>query len=238
MYGKLKECMKAHRFYRAKKVLFLICSVVLLFFVSGSCKYYNGVYYFYLSTPPKITTDSREAGIHRYFTKKELNDSVYYYYAEGKHSVTKDSVKAKYTTRIGQFRHGEPVKLVWLDGLGDTMRVECYEKNWKRQSVAQYYGEKHIELRREYKDGKQHGTAEYYYSNGNLRQKSFWKEGRMNGEYFNYYPNGQLRIKGYYADDQQDKTFLYLDEQGDTLKIEHWDKGILIDSMSYKSTSY
>lgn len=238
MENLLKKHTNENRFYRTIKILFLICAPVLLSFVSESCRYYNGTYYFYLSTPPKITTDSREAGIHRYFTKKELNDSVYYYYAEGKHSVTKDPTKAKYTTRIGQFRHGDPVKLVWLDGLGDTMRVECYEKNWKRQSVVYYYGEKHIELRREYKDGKQHGTTEYYYPNGNLRQKSFWKEGRMNGEYFNYYSNGQLRIKGYYTEDQYDKTFLYFSEQGDTLKIEHWDNGILIDSMLYGRTHY
>ena len=238
MENLLKKHTNENRFYRTIKILFLICAPVLLSFVSESCRYNNGTYYFYLSTPPKITTDSREAGIHRYFTKKELNDSVYYYYAEGKHSVTKDPTKAKYTTRIGQFRHGDPVKLVWLDGLGDTMRVECYEKNWKRQSVVYYYGEKHIELRREYKDGKQHGTTEYYYPNGNLRQKSFWKEGRMNGEYFNYYSNGQLRIKGYYTEDQYDKTFLYFSEQGDTLKIEHWDNGILIDSMLYGRTHY
>lgn len=232
--SKYKRYSNSHVHNQIATYIFYSLTVLLLLLGSAGCKYYNGTYYFYLSTPPKITTDSREAGSHRYFTRKELNDSVYYYYAEGKHSVTKDPAKAKYTTRIGQFRHGEPVKLVWLDGLGDTMRVECFEKNWKRQSEVHYYGEKHIELRREYKDGKQHGTTEYYYPNGNLRQKSFWKEGRMNCEYFNYYSNGQIRIKGYYNEDLYDKTFLYFSEQGDTLKIEHWDNGILIDSVSLK----
>ncbi|MBQ7490654.1 MAG: hypothetical protein IJT51_09095 [Bacteroidales bacterium] len=219
----------ASKFYKSIGFILFVAAIILLSFGFEGCKFWNGTYYFYLSTPPKITTDWNEADEHRYFTKKTLNDSVFYYYAEGKHSVTKNHDEAKYITRIGQFRHGAPVKLVWLDGFGDTMRVECYEKRWKICSDICYYGEKHIESRNEYKDGKLHGISEDFYPNGIPKTITSWEEGVMHGAYFNYYPNGQLRIKGYYTADKFDKTFLYFNEQGDTLKIEYWDKGILLD---------
>lgn len=214
---------------------FLVCAIIFLTIGAESCKYWNGTYYFYLTSPPHITGDDNEAVQHHYFTKKVLNDSTYYYYADGKHSVTKDSIIAQYTTRIGTFKQGKPVRFIWLDGYGDTMRVDCFESNWNRKSMVTYYGEKRIELKWEYNNGKLHGVAQRFYPNGVLQEVSLWENGKSYGEYLNYHSNGQLRIQGLYSDGKPDGTFLYFSEQGDTLKTERWEKGRFIDSVSYQN---
>ena len=229
---------KVNRYYRAKKSKLYASIIVVFSFAIGGCKFWNGTYYSYLTAPPKVTTDSEEAACYHCFTQKELNDSVYYYYTEGKHLVTKDCSMATYTTRIGQFKHGRPVKLVWLDGLKDTMGVELYGKGGEHLSDVYYYGEKNVKLQQEYKGGKLHGTVLHFYPNGQPKEITNWRDGLLCGDYFNYYPDGQLRIKGHYTNGLCDKTFTYFNEFGDTLEIEHWEEGLLIDSLSGIDSSF
>jgi len=214
---------------------FLVCAIIFLTIGAESCKYWNGTYYFYLTSPPHITSDDNEAVQHHYFTKKVLSDSTYYYYADGKHSVTKDSIIAQYTTRIGTFKQGKPVRFIWLDGYGDTMRSIHFDEKGKRQLEVSYYGEKHIKLMQEYHKDKPDGVEKRYYPSGILLDYTLWKDGKINGEYYHYSPNGHLERKGRYDEDRFDGSWYYFSEQGDTLKTERWEKGRFIDSVSYQN---
>ena len=101
----------------------------------------------------------------------------------------------------------------------DGIKYEVFSKVPFTGSFVRYHENGQLEIRRNYKDGKEHGLREWYYENGQLRIKGNVKDGKLDGlterydrngkdisnsSYETYYENGQLKSKGNYKDGQYD----------------------------------
>ena len=204
-------------------------SLVLLLFATtiialNSCMFRNGIYYEYLAESPIITTDKKLAMQKHIIAQKQLKDTVYYYYTEGVFYQTKNYEEAQrgYITIIKNLKYGKPTGAqVYLDGFGDTLIVDYYDKNNLYLHIS-YYGNKQIECYHEFENGSKHGVARYYYSNGNLQRENYWQYGYLHGEETNCYQNGQIESKGNNKNGIKNGLWVYFDEQGDTIKIENY----------------
>jgi antitoxin component YwqK of YwqJK toxin-antitoxin module len=204
-------------------LLALTCAVL------NGCVFYNGTYYEYLTEAPIITTDKRLAMQKHIIAEKELNDTTYYYYTEGEFKQTKNYEKAMkgYITVIKNLKYGRPDGIqMCLDGYGDTIMIDYYDKNHLDSLHISYYGNKKIEVYLEFKNDKNDGVTKYYYPNGNLKQITHWIDNIEQGEYVYYYKNGNIERKGNYNRGAKDGIWVHFNEQGDTVKIESYTEGV------------
>ena len=211
---------------------FFLSIMLIMFFMLSSCISHNGTYYEYLSEAPHVTTDKRLAMQKYIIVKKELNDTTHYYYTEGVFNQTKNYEKAKkgYITVIKNLKNGKPLgEQVVLDGFGDTIIVDYYDKNHLDSLHISYYGNKKIKMYHEFKEGEKNGIAKYYYPNGNLQQITHWVSNIKQGESVAYYQSGNIESKGSYNRGVKDNVWVYFNEQGDTIKVEHWNIGVILD---------
>lgn len=196
----------------------------MLYFMLSSCGFRDGTYYEYLAEAPLVTTDKRLAmQKQQIVAEKKLNDTTYYYYTEGEFHQTKDYAEAQkgYITVIKNIKNGKPLGIqVVLDGLGDTMIVDYYDKRHLDSLHISYYGNKKMKLYHEFKDGRKNGVAKCYYPNGVLQQIAHWADNVQEGECISYHPNGYVESKGNYNNGVRDGVWVYFDEHGDTIKVE------------------
>ncbi len=181
-----------------KKVVFSL-SVLVIMMACLSCS--TRTYYEYLKESPLITTDKKLAIQKQIVAKKTLNDTVFYYYTEGRYYQTSDYETAKkgFIITIKNLKNRKPIgKQVCLDGLGDTMGVSFYDRNHLDSLHISYFGNQQIKMYHEYKEGIKDGVAKYYYPNGNLQQVTHWESNAEQGEYLLYYPNGNIKEQGNY----------------------------------------
>jgi len=203
----------------------LLLALAIMCVELNSCVFRSGTYYEYLTESPIITTDKRLAMQKHIIAEKKLNDTTYYYYTEGVFNQTKDYEKAKknYITAIKNLKYGKPVGVfVLLDGFGDTIFVDYYDKHNLDSLHISYYGNKQIKFYQEFKNDRKHGVSKSFYQNGNLQQVTNWQEGFLQGEEINGYQNGQVKSKGNNKNGIKSGIWVYLNEQGDTIKTENY----------------
>jgi antitoxin component YwqK of YwqJK toxin-antitoxin module len=156
---------------------------------------------------------------------KKINDTTYHYCTDGRFYQTKNYEKASkgYITRITHLKYGKPIGMqVFLDGFGDTIMVDCYDRNHSDSLHISYYGNKKIKFYQEFKNNRQHGISKSYYQNGNLQQTTNWQDGYLQGEETNGYQNGQIESIGNNKNGVKSGLWVYFNEQGDTIKTENY----------------
>lgn len=220
---------------KQKKLLsksFFLSILTIICLMLNGCTFRNGTYYEYLTNAPIITTDEGLARQKHIIAVKELNDTSYFYYTEVEFNQTKNRETAQkgYITVIKNLKNGKPQGIqVYLDGFGDTLLVNYYDKQHLDSLHISYYGNKKLKLYHEFKNGRKDGIAKYYYPNGNLKQITHWIENIEQGAYVSYYESGNVESKGNYNRGVKDSIWVQFNEQGDTVKVEHWTLGVLVD---------
>ena len=122
----------------------------------------------------------------------------------------------------------ETDKLVYRNGL-------YYEVNSTKPftgSVVEYHDNGQLEMRGNYKDGKDDGLWESYYENGQLEMRGNYKDGEPDGLREFHYDNGQLESRGNVKDGgfgfgQEDGLWEYFDEEGNLTETQEWKDGVL-----------
>ncbi len=71
-------------------------------------------------------------------------------------------------------------------------------------SSVSYHDNGQLEMRGNYKDGKDDGLWEGYYENGQLSVKGNYKDGELHGLYESFHKNGQLNVRRNYKDGKED----------------------------------
>jgi antitoxin component YwqK of YwqJK toxin-antitoxin module len=115
---------------------------------------------------------------------------------------------------------------------------------WKSDSFGEYYDSLaltyhpggRVELQAWYDWGEPVGTWKYYYPDGTLRMQQEYAAGRRSGVWRFYRPNGSLELTVDYAgtdvswvDETKNGTYIYHDARGDTLRVELWLGGQLMN---------
>lgn len=214
----------------SNRVDFHVLPMIIMVVILNSCAVRDGTYYEYLTEAPIITTDKELAMQKHIVATKEQNDTICYYYTEIALSQTKDYEKAKkgYITTIKNLKNGKAIgQQVCLDGFGDTIIVDYYDINHLDSLHISYYGEKKMKFYQELKNGRKHGTSKSFYPNGNLQQSTNWKDGYLHGEEINCYQNEQIQSRGNNQNGVKSGLWVYLNEQGDTIRTERYNLGKL-----------
>ena len=101
-------------------------------------------------------------------------------------------------------------------------------------SSVSYHENGQLEMRGNYKDGKDDGLWESYYENGQLEMRGNYKDGEPDGLREFHYDNGQLESRGNVKDGrfgfgQEDGLWEYFDEEGNLTETQEWKDGELIE---------
>lgn len=104
------------------------------------------------------------------------------------------------------------------------------------QRVELYYPSGKIKTIKRFKDGKLHGISEAWYEDGTPWSRTTYKNNKMIGDYFSNYPDGTPKYVGKYSDGGKDKTWVKYNKEGDTAKIEVYDKGKFVKFERYDKT--
>ena len=99
-------------------------------------------------------------------------------------------------------------------------------------SVVEYHDNGQLEMRGNYKDGKDDGLWESYYESGQLEMRGNYKDGEPDGLREFHYDNGQLESRGNVKDGgfgfgQEDGLWEYFDEEGNLTETQEWKDGVL-----------
>lgn len=106
------------------------------------------------------------------------------------------------------FKNGEPV--------GYSV---SYYRNGKK-NYENYWSEAH----------KLDSISRFWYDNGKIGNEGYYQNGKLHGEWRMYYKNGRLEsIINYDRGDKQGKS-IYFNENGDTSRVELYEKGKLVKS--------
>jgi antitoxin component YwqK of YwqJK toxin-antitoxin module len=128
-------------------------------------------------------------------------------------------VKKKYPNGqewIVFYYNGEPSKETWV-------RAEHYYDNGQMMNI------------RRFKKGIQSGIAESYYIDGSEMAKIVFKDGKKIGYYYKKHQNGKIAYTGDYKNNFKDGKWIMFDEKGDTVKIEVYNEGRLLDSKNFNT---
>ena len=94
--------------------------------------------------------------------------------------------------------------------------------------VSYYHnGVKNYEEQRN-KSHKKFGYFKFWYDNGVLGSIEYFINGQLHGEWKKYYKTGQPEFILNYVHGEKDGKCIYFKENGDTLRVEIYDKGRLI----------
>lgn len=214
----------------SNRINYYVLPMIIVCAILNGCMFYNGTYYEYLTEAPIITTDWQLAMQKQIVAQKRVNDTIYYYCTEVPFRQTKDyeTAKKNYITIIKNLKNGKPIgKQVYLDGLGDTLNIACFDENHLLSLTIYYYGNKIMESYQEYKKDKKHGISQLFYPNGNLRYVTNWKDDYLYSEEISYYQNGQIKNKGNNKDGVKSGLWVYFNEKGDTIQTENYINGVL-----------
>ncbi len=204
-------------------------SIIFLFFLYGC-----GTIYMYFDNE-----DIEVSNIPSKYGERERpfynqDSTPYYYYVKGHLKLTRDSIKAFQNVLYcispykGLKQNGTLYRF-YLNG--DTMSIETFKKGkWDGLNVYFYYGNKR-EICNSWRNGIKYGTEYQYDKNGLIRYICHWDMNKREGEEICYYKNGNICYKGNYRNNCKDGAWYYFTEAGDTLKIEYWNKDMVMDSI-------
>ena len=171
----------------------------------------------------------------------DQDSTPYYYYVKGRIKLSRDSIKA-FQNVLYCISSYKGLKLngtlyrFYLNG--DTMSIESFKKGkWDGSNVFFYhYGNKR-EICNSWKNGMQDGAEYQYDKTGLIRYICHWDMNKREGEEIGYYKNGNICYKGNYSNNCKDGAWYHFTESGDTLKIEYWDKGMVLDSVIIRTNN-
>jgi antitoxin component YwqK of YwqJK toxin-antitoxin module len=99
------------------------------------------------------------------------------------------------------------------DSLGELTGTIAFLSGRQHGEKKQYYNGQ-LRIIEQYKNGKQHGVAEYYGDNGLITSKENYVEGKREGFREEFYENGVIRNRTHYENDKRNGLEEDFDEQG------------------------
>jgi len=114
---------------------------------------------------------------------------------------------------------------------GNPATVYYYSGEQKQeflQKVELFYPSGKIKTLKRYEDGKLEGYSESWYEDGTPWSRIDYKDNKMVGDYFNNYASGKPKYVGKYTDGKKDGTWVKYNKEGDTSKLEFYEKGKFI----------
>lgn len=102
--------------------------------------------------------------------------------------------------------------------------------------VTEYFENGELRLEGQYENGLKTGVWKEYYQNGILFEENKFSLDDLNGLQKLFHPNGSLAVKGIMNMGKEEKDWLFLGADGDTLKIETYQAGELIHVKQYKES--
>lgn len=113
-------------------------------------------------------------------------------------------------------------------------KEENYDSNGNLYGVyKEYYENGTLHYEGYYKNGAQTGTWKEYLEDGTLILIANMKENQQHGEQKVFFRNGSIKLEGYSVEGRDHGKWTYFNEQGDTVKVEHYNNGILESTTPY-----
>ena len=199
-----------------------------------------------------------------YQLKHNLKDGQWFFY-EGTDSILRLEVNFQNNKKNGNEKVYDSEGKLWkdsyykdgvLDGFRLTMHPSGYTlakeyfKNGKLHGSQTYYNSRGLKHHTtiEYVDGLRNGKEiEYLYDSTWKVSQTMWMNGKRVGTYQEWFANGQIRKEGnyyqhsdydyLYSYNNRDGDWKYWNENGELLKVEHWNKELLTGITEYKSSN-
>ncbi|UTW66870.1 toxin-antitoxin system YwqK family antitoxin [bacterium SCSIO 12643] len=172
--------------------------------------------------------DNIPYGKFKYYDKEGTISSILEY-------ITPDTVmathyhsngkKAAYGYYVNQQKEG-----IWrfYDRKGIIASQEAYSNGKKDGKYIVYNLNGSISRETYFVKGVENGYRKTYDSEGNLLTEGEIKDGQMDGMQI-IYTNGKVSVKGAYKHAVKDGDWVYFDENGKQIKVEHYELGIKKD---------
>ena len=155
--------------------------------------------------------------------KKVENGLVRTYHSNGK-------VLSEITYRGGK-KHGP--FMIWYDN-GLLNSSAYFENDSIVGSALTYYEDGVRKSKDEWsKKHKLHGISMNWYENGMLADSGRYKNNRFDGEWKSFYKTGKLKNLRFYEGGQVNGQYIHFGINGDTLRVELYSNGNLVDSEDF-----
>ncbi|WP_417612933.1 toxin-antitoxin system YwqK family antitoxin [Owenweeksia hongkongensis] len=128
--------------------------------------------------------------------------------------------------------------LVYHDN-GNLQLEESYDQEGMLDGkFLEYFEDGQLKYKGQYGAGVKVGLWETYREDGSLEEINEYNRDQFNGLQKVYHKNGQLGVIGEAVNDHEVKNWIYLDLDGDTLKVEDYSmEGVLINTKVFKKVS-
>lgn len=103
-------------------------------------------------------------------------------------------------------------------------------------SYEEFFENGQLNITGQFKRGLKEGVWKEFYENGNLYEENFFELNQLDGMQKVYHPNGILGVIGRCRNDKEIGDWIFYGIGGDTLKIETYEDGIVVDKKVYKKS--
>ncbi len=136
----------------------------------------------------------------------------------------------KELTRFVKKKHdnGQPEMILYYDGERSEenfVKMEMYYENGQIKSITNFDG------------SKKEGIMRSWHPNGKPWSKAKYVDNKKEGHTFYTYKNGQTKYEGNYLHNLKDGKWVAYSKDGDTLRVEKYEKGKLLKLKNYKKNT-
>lgn len=124
---------------------------------------------------------------------------------------------------------------VWrrYDKDNNLLQISYYSEGKLNGTSVSFYSNGRVYSTGNYVNDKPHGNVTIYSENGNINLSDNYFYGKKEGFSYLYYKDGKLQSKWFYEEGKREGKQCEFNEKQDTLKIEYYKKGNIIDKKAF-----